>query len=216
MPIIIGKSILGDLGLCLNPSKMGNQFTQQLEKVKQQIPDDYRLAITSITGSREIEATNGEYLPKIREYDSHLRDMFEPNIVYRHVQMGFDSVRPGADFVIWDSRFYKICGLTFSREAPVLAFKSSNGHKALGVILRKSLLKHGDYLFETIKNAMNGQIAVTLVCCNHFEYEEGSIPSIVENLAKKYDMPYVCLFDSEKTPDCYQRNEKGNQVVALC
>ena len=216
MPIkLIGKSVLGDLGLCLSPSKMGVLFRPQLERIQNEIPEDMRLAITSITGIREKEETNSKYLPKIREYDSRLHDIFDPKIVYRYVQKGLDSLRPGSDFVLWDSKFYKLCCLTFSREAPILAFESSFGQKALGVILRPSLMKHGDYLFETMQYAMNGNITVTLVTCNHYEYPEGTIPDLVRNLAQKYNMSCVVCYDSQKEAECYHRDETGNHVVAM-
>lgn len=210
---LIGKSTLGDLGLCLNSSEMGNDFIPQLEKIKQKIPNNLKFAITSITGSREVSATNGEYLPKIREYDPKLHDIFDPEVVYNYVQKGLDSVRPGADFILWKDS--NICCLTFSREAPIISFESSSGQKALGVILRFSLLKHGDYLFQTIKNAMEGDIKVTLLVCNHYEYSEGKITDFVQNLALEYNMAFLSCCDSQKEPECYKRDEKGHHVIAM-
>lgn len=144
-------------------------------------------------------------------------DIFDPIIIYEHCKNGIDKFRPGCDFIIWDSKSYKLTATTFSREAPILAFESTSDKKALGVILRPSLIKYGDYLFSSIKEALGDDITVTLVTCNHFNYEEGSIPSIIEEFALIYGMN--CLIsedsDSEKNPECYHREESGNHIVAM-
>lgn len=222
MPIeLIGKSILGDLGFCQVPSKMGDHFEDQMKKISDCIFTNkhiHKIAMTSMTGSKEVSLTNGLYIPKIRLYDKELYSMFNPYEIYQNCVDGLDTLRPGADFIVWDYTVdYSLCVTTFSREAPILAFESCTGQKALGVILRPSLMKYGDYLFSTIKTYLKGYVTVTLVTCNHFEYEEGSIPSIISELAKKYgmecDIPKIS--NSEKNPECYHRGEKGNHVVAM-
>lgn len=217
MPIkIIEKSILGELGFCQVPAKMGNQFEEQLRKVENSfnLPLYWKTFMTSMTGSEEIQYSNGSYFPKIRKVYSEGRNIFNPRTIYDYCKRGEDKFRPGCDFIIWDKDF-PIVATTFSREAPILAFESDTGKKCLGVILRQSLMKYGDYLFSSIKEALGGEITVTLVTCNHFQYPEGSIPSLIQNLAKTYDMTSVIGVDSEKDPECYHRDEKGNHVVAM-
>ena len=223
MPIkLIGKSVLGDKGLSQNVNVMGDDFHFQLHRVYASLSiyeEIKKTAITAMTGSAEIKATKGEYFPKIRQLCEQY-DKFYPFLmpyrIYNDCEKGIGKFRPGCDFIIWDSHMLPRFGaLTFSREAPILAFESNSGKKALGVILRPSLMKYGDYLFSTIKEALDGNITVTLVTCNHFEYPEGSIPSIVQNLSLKHNINCVIGYDSEKEPECYHRGEKGNHVVAL-
>ena len=218
MPIkIIGKSILGDLGFCQLPSKMGDSYFQQLSVIEQTLlaSPEMPLVMTSMTGMAERKATNDEYFPKIRWFSYTQSDMFLPRIIYERCVSGMDKFSPGCDFIIWNSLGFQIYASTFSREAPIIAFESSTGRKALGTILRKSLMKYGDYLFSTIKDELGSNITVTIVTCNHFEYPEGSITSIIQNLANKYDMNCVIGDDSEKNPECYHRGETGNHVVVM-
>ena len=223
MPIkIIGKSTLGDLGFCQLPSKMGDSYFKQLSAIEQKLlaSPEMPLVMTSMTGMAERKATNDEYFPKIRWFSYTQLDMFLPRIIYDRCMQGMDKFYPGCDFIVWDSLGFQIYASTFSREAPILAFESSIGRKALGVILRPSLMKYGDYLFSTIKEDLIShneptEITVTLVTCNHFEYPEGSIPSMVQSFADKYDMKCIIGEDSEKNPECYHRGEKGNHVVAI-
>lgn len=214
MPIkIIGKSTLGELGFCQVPSKMGQFFEDQLIAIQKNLPRK-KLLMTSMTGSEEISQTRGYYFPKIRKTCIEPDSSFDPRAIYYYCRKGEDKFRPGCDFIIFDSTS-DIVAATFSREAPILAFEAKNGIKALGVILRPSLMKYGDYLFSTIKEALGYNITVTLVTCNHFEYPEGSIPSIIQKLACKYDMTCNIGVDSEEDPECYHRGEASNHVVAM-
>lgn len=214
MPIkIIGKSILGNLGFSQVPSKMGNNFQDQLQKILENVPSP-KLFMTSMTGSEEVKRTNGAYYPKIRKVYSDNHNLFDPLTIYDYCEKGEDKFRPGCDFIVCNSKEL-ISIATFSREAPILAFESSNGNIALGVILRPSLMKYGDYLFSTIKEALGGNITVTLVTCNHFEYAEGSIPSVVQKLSLKHNINCVIAYDSEKESECYHRGEEGNHVVVM-
>lgn len=221
MPIkIIGKSTLGELGFSQNVSVMGEKlYSEQLKKIRKSLPFGRLILMTSMTGTYEVKETEGKYFPKIREYRTDIAPMFSPNTIYNNCIVNKDKYRPGCDFIIFDTNS-NFVATTFSREAPILAFESSIGRKALGVILRPSLMKYGDYLFSTIKEDLISyneptEITVTLVTCNHFEYPEGSIPSIVQSLADKYDMKCIIDQDSEKNTECYHRGEKGNHVVAL-
>jgi len=223
MPIkIIGKSVLGELGFCQVPSKMGCLYKDQLHKIYNTIPIPSehhmltQLAMTSMTGFEEIEACNGEYFPKIREYTEEFAVFTNAATVYKRCKEGLDKFSPGCDFIIWDSNNnYDLAVATFSREAPILSFESTSGKKAFGVILRKSLMKYGDYLFSSIAEALGGEITVNLAVCNHFKYPEGSIPSIIQDLANKSGMNCIIGEDSEKNPECYHRGENGNHVVVM-
>lgn len=219
MPIkVIGKSILGDLGFCQAPSKMGVNFFSQLKEICDCIflnAPVKEIAMTSMTGSTEVALTNGAYVPKIRCYDEEIRSIFNPYDIYGYCKKELYQLRPGADFIIWDSEKYNdLCVTTFSREAPIIAFESQTG-KALGIILRPSLMAYGDYLFSTIKKYLGDDTTVTLVTCNHYQYPEGSIPSIVKDLALKHKIKCFVCVDSEKDPECYHRGEQGNHVVAM-
>lgn len=218
MPIkIIGKSTLGDTGFCQFPSKMGDSYHKKLSIIERTLmaSPEMPLIMTSMTGMQERKATKDEYFPKIRSFSYSQLDMFLPRIIYGRCIMGTDKFYPGCDFIVWNSLGFQLYASTFSREAPVLAFESTSGKKALGVILRKSLMKYGDYLFSSISEYLGGNVTVTLVTCNHFEYPEGSIPSIIQNLADKYEMNCVIGEDSEKNAECYHRGETGNHVVVM-
>lgn len=217
MPIkVIGKPTLGDLGLCQSPSKMGDNFNSQMQLVLGELPADKKVIMTSMTGTVEVNLTNGAYVPKIRLYNGRISDIFDPYQIYENCIKGLDSLRPGADFIVWDTKeFPSLCVTTFSREAPILAFKSDSGKKALGVILRPALMQYGDYLFSTIKQYLGKNVSVALVTANHFEYPEGSIPYIVQTLALKHHMSCFICIDSETDEDCYHRGEAGNHVVAM-
>lgn len=210
---VIGRSVLGDLGLSQSTSTMGEKYYEQLWRLICELPAQNDVICTSMTGFAEVQATQSKYFPKVRLYDAALNSMFDPIEIYNNCLNGLDPFRPGCDFIIWEDP--KITAFTFSREAPVLAFESCTGKKALGVILRPSLMAFGDYLFSAIKTALSGYIKVTLVTCNHFNYAEGSIPSIVQSLADKYDMECIIGVNSENDPECYHRGEKGNHVVAM-
>lgn len=223
MPIkIIGKSILGELGFCQVPSKMGCLYKDQLHKIYNAIPvpsENHmltKLAMTSMTGFDEREACNGEYFPKIREYTDEFAIFTDAASVYNNCKKGVDKFRPGCDFIVWDSKeHYDLAVATYSKGAPIIAFESDSGKKALGVILRQSLMVFGDYLFTSIKEYLGGNIRITLVSCNHFEYPTGSIPTIIQNLALKYDMNCVIGINSEEDDDSYHYDEIGNHVVVV-
>lgn len=216
---LIGKSILGELGFCQIPEKMGENFYSQLDKIRSCLHNEKKLIMTSMTGTKEVEATEGEYFPKIRMYDPALDDIFSPEKIYQNCEDGLDPLRPNSDFIVWDDSFNEdIAVATFSREAPILYFVSTTGARALGVIMRKSLMKYGNYLFSTIKENLGGDnadVSVYLITCNHFEYSEGSIPSMVTRFASNNDMYSSIMYDSESYPDCYHRGEKGNHVVVI-
>ena len=220
MPIkIIGKSVLGELGLSQNVRVMGDTFESQLKKAVSFLSPQKEVIMTSLTGSRERQATGNEYYPKILEWRPDIRNMFNPNIIYQHCLEGKDQYRPGCDFVLFIPQCNQVA-ITFSREAPIIAFESSIGRKALGTILRPSLMKYGDDLFAIMQEDLcsytgDAQIKATLVTADHYNYPEGSIPSIIEKLAFKYDMDCEIMVDSEKDPECYHRGEVGNHVVAL-
>ena len=212
---IIGKSVLGEHGFCQVYEKMGCRYYEQLAKIREYFSPEFDLVMTSMTGSQEVKLTGGEYFPKIRKYDPTLADMFSPEKIYRNCQKGMDPFRPGADFIIWDEND-DIAVATFSREAPILFFDSYDNQKhALGTILRPSLMKYGDYLFSKIKEALVTVDTCELITCNHYEYPEGSIPSIVEKLASKYLIPLKVITNSESSSECYHRGEEGNHVVLV-
>lgn len=218
---VIGKSTLGEIGLSQNIEVMRCSFGEQLYKVRSSLPSQYQnfrytLVMTSMTSYAERKATGNEYFPKICKFDSNLYPFVNPKSIYKACSNDTDKIRPNCDFIIWNTKkFPKLVATTFSREAPIIAFESTTGKKCLGVILRPSLMKYGDYLFSTIKDELRGNITATLVVCNHFEYDEGSIPTIIQTLADKYGMNCIIGFDSEKNPECYHRGEKGNHVVAM-
>lgn len=212
---IIGKSVLGQNGFSQLPSKMEPDFEQRLQKIFSELPEEKEVIMTSMTGSAEVAVTEGQYFPKIRKYDPAIGKIFSPQTIYENRKADLDKFSPGCDFIVWDSKQYNIVATTFSREAPILAFESFTGKKALGVILRPSLMKYGDYLFSSMKEYLGGRIKVTLVTCNHYWYAEGAIPDIIQHLATKNHMVCSILVDSEKEPECYHRGEEGNHVVAL-
>lgn len=216
--LLIGKSKLGDLGFCQKPEKMSGNFFSQFQIIEDIIREKYpytKIIMTSMTNSAEIDATNNEYFPKIRIYDPSIESIFSPKEINSYCSIGKDKFRPATDFILWNSTTFPLVVTTFSREAPILSFESSTGKKALGVILRPSLMKYGDYLFASIRQYLRGQIQVTLVTCNHFEYPTGNIPSVIQSLAKKYGMKCIIDKDSQEDPECYKRNEDGNHVVAM-
>lgn len=220
---IIRKSVLGELGLSQNVHVIGDSFEEQLLKVCSSLqlpsPEINMIAMTAMTGFAEREATNNEYFPKIRQIGENLDAVYQllmPKVIYNACKAGLDKFRPGCDFIVWDkNKCPGLAAITFSREAPILAFESTTGSKALGVILRPSLMKYGDYLFSSIKEALKGTITVEMVCGTHYNYPEGSIPAIVYELAKDYDMYCLIGIDSERSPECYHRGEKGNHVVVM-
>lgn len=216
MPIkIIGKTILGEVGFCHNPSKMGESYYMQLKKIRQQLPKKKKLVMTSMTNEEEVEETKGEYLPKMLVYDPAISELFNPESIYVYCKKKLELCRPKFDFAIARAYRENITIATFSREDPILAFTSSNGNIALGTIMSTSLMRHGDYLFKTMKEALEGDITVNLVTCNHNCYENGSIPSKVEKLANQYGMDCIIGVDSEEYSECYHRGEKGYHVVAM-
>ena len=218
---LLGKSVLGDIGLSLDVEVMRDNFENQIYKVRAALPAQYQsfrytLAMTSMTCYAERKATNDEYFPKIRKFSSEFHSFAMPKLIYKARANGTDQLRPGCDFLLWDTKkFARLVVTTFSREAPILAFESTTGKKCLGVISRASLMKYGDYLFSTMKSELRGNITVSLVVCNHFEYSGGSIPSVIQYLADIYNMKCIIGENSEQNPECYKKNECGNHVVAM-
>lgn len=223
MPIeIIGKSILGEKGFCLKPSKMGMYFNTYYKRIVNALPEEIdKIAITSLTGSYEVQATGGKYFPKIRELsfsdDCTVSTLFNAQAIYKWCKEGKDQYKSACDFIVWDwENFKNGAVLTFSREAPIISFVSTSTQKvALGTILRPSLMEYGDYLFSTMKEYMKEDVHVTLIRGNHYEYPEGSIPDIIKELANKYDICPLIGTSSEEDPNCYHRGESGNHVVAM-
>lgn len=215
---LIGKSYLGELGFCQYPPTMGNEYSSQWKKVMDALPVGFNPIITSMTGIEEREEANNCYIPQIQLYDPAIAPIFDPQEIYRHCLEGKDFLRPSVDFIIWEPK-YRSVGLTFSRDAPIISFTSTNGCKAIGTILRPALLAHGDYLFSNIKKAMEsrgkGELLATLETSTYFEYDEGNIPSIVKKLAEAYGMYFHDELDTRVHPECYHGKEKGNHVVAL-
>lgn len=214
---LIGKSTLGELGFCQSTSTMNGKYLSQLHKIYQSVPEQHKVLMTSMTSFENREEMHDAYLPQIRLYDPALKEMFDPECIYRHCLEGTDLFRPIADFIAYcPSQNERVVLSTFSREAPILAFESQNGSICLGTILRRALIEHGDYLFRNIKKLLGGEkVTVTLVTCNHYLYPEGSIPDMVKSLAQKYHMDYKEGVDSQKDKECYHRGEKGNHVVIM-
>lgn len=212
---IIGKSILGELGFCQNPTKMGKNFITQYGKVRRELPSSKELLMTSMTNSEIIEEAKEAYVPRILFYEKEISSIFAPYDIYMHCKSGKDVLRPAVDFIVSRPE-EEVVLTTFSREAPIIAFETPNGFKALGVILRKSLIQYGDYLFRNIQKAMGEEkITATLVTCNWFQYPEGDIPTLVSGLSDKYQMKFRKMVNSEESEECYHRGEIGNHVVAL-
>lgn len=215
---LIGKSYLGKLGFCQYPPTMGEEYSKQWEKVRNALPLGVKPIITSITGMEEREEANNCYIPQIRLYDPAIAPIFDPQEIYKHCLEGNDFLRPSVDFIMWEPK-YRVIGLTFSRDAPIISFTSTNGCRAVGTILRPALMAHGEYLFSSIQKAMEsrgkGTILATLETSTYFKYEEGSIPSVVERLSKAHDMQFLPEANTMEHPECYHGKEKGNHVVAL-
>lgn len=217
---LIGRSVLGDLGFCQSVSKMGNHYDEQLKKIRQQLPEGVKLITTAMLNSKLAEESNFSARPVVRLYTPDTDGMFNPYQIYRFCQEGLDLVRPTADFVVYNPKYSaekKLAIATFSREAPILVFSSSNGSVAVGTVLRKSLLKHGMQLFRDVRVAMGeGEIiTVNLVTSTYFKYEEGTIADQVKRLAKIFMMHYIHGSDVKKNPECYHRGEVGNHVVVV-
>lgn len=214
---LIGKSVLGEIGFSQDVTMMKDHFGEQLYKIRSSLPQKLQnfrciLAMTSKTNLSEIEATGGEYFPKIRKYSQAFNSYTKPTTIYTSCANGSNRMRPSCDFLIWNSkRFPNFVAITYSREAPILAFESTTGNKCLGVIMKPSLLKFGDYLFSTIKEELRGTITVTIVTCKH----EENMPSVIKAFADKYDMACIIGEDSEKNPDCFCENDIGNHAVAM-
>lgn len=219
---LIGRSVLGDLGFCQSVSKMGSHYDEQLQKIRQQLPKGVKLITTAMLSSKLAEESNFSARPVVRLYTPDTDGMFDPYQIYRFCQEGLDLVRPAADFVVYNPKLSgrrKLAIATFSREAPILVFYSSNGSVAIGTILRKSLLKYGRQLFKNVQTAMGeGEITVNLVTSTFFEYEEGTIDDQVMHLIKTFRMNYYCDFiksNVNQNPECYHRGEVGNHVVVV-
>ncbi len=214
---LIGKFILGELGFCQVPEKMGENYAEQLKEIQKQCPIGSKIVMTSMTNFEKVDAAEGNYMPQIVMYQPELHDLFDPCSIYANCVAGLDSYRPAVDFIIEKSGNPNLVLATFSREAPILAFQSNKGDKALGCITRKSLMTYGDFLFQQINNAFEKaeEKEVFLVSCNKYEYPEGSTPSVVHELAKKYEFCFRNGLNSETCVDCYHRGEKGNHVVAI-
>lgn len=214
---LIGRSVLGDLGFCQSVSKMGNHYDEQLKKIRQQLPKGVKLITTAMLSSKLAEESNFSARPVVRLYTPDTDGMFDPHQIYRFCQEGLDMVRPAADFVVYNPKLSgrrKLAIATFSREAPILVFASSNGSMAVGTVLRKSLLTHGMQLFIDAQTAMGeGEITVTLETSTYFEYEEGTIANKVKYLAETFKMRYRSGVDVNESFECYHRGEAGNHVV---
>jgi len=215
---IIGKSTLGELGFCQYVPTMGERYFTQWEKLLREIPKGYMPIITSMTNMNERKEANNFYIPQIRLYDKIIDAIFNPTEIYKHCLQGVDFLRPTVDFAIWKQEDM-VVGLTFSKDAPIISFVSTNGGKAIGTILRPALMAHGMYLFDNIQNAMksmgNGEITVTLETSTFSDYKEGCIPTVIERLAKEHGMNFKLGVDTREHSECYHSGEKGNHIVAL-
>lgn len=216
--IIVGKSILGEIGFSQNVSIMGYEYFKQLEKILSVTPSTLNPIMTAMTGLEERKEAGNSYIPQIRIYDLEISAIFDPNKIYYHCMQGNDFLRPNVDFIVWKPQD-NVFGITFSRDAPIISFASENGGKAIGTIIRPALMKHGQYLFSTIDKAIKrmgkGKIKVTLETSTFFDYDDGSIPSFIECLAKKHQMNFVLGVDTREYKECYHGNELGNHVVAF-
>lgn len=216
---LIGRSVLGDLGFCQSVSKMGNHYDEQLKKIRQQLPEGVKLITTAMLSSKLAEEYDFSARPVVRLYTPDTDGMFDPYQIYFFCREGLDLARPAADFVVYNPRYSaekKLAIATFSRAAPILVFYSDNGSVAVGTVLRKSLLEHGESLFEDVDTAMGGgKITVHLVTSSHFRYPEGTIPKRIKLLAKAFKMHYVPGSDIKKNPECYRGNETSNHVVVV-
>lgn len=216
---LIGRSILGKKGFCQSVPKMGDCYYEQLQKIRQQLPEGVKLITTAMLSSKLAKENNFSARPVVRLYTPDVNGIFDPYQIYYFCKEGMDLVRPAADFVVYNPKFSAERNLaiaTFSREAPILVFVSENGSVAIGTVLRKSLLNHGNELFEDIISAMGpGKITVHLATSTYFVYDEGVIPATVEWLADCYHMYFVEGFDVTKEPECFHRGEAGNHVVVV-
>lgn len=236
---ILGKKVLGQNGFCLSKEKMKDGiFEEQLEKIISYAEDIYgfdpTLVMPAITNIEEVELQSGKYVPQIYEidsYDSYDKPILvDPQTIFNYCKKDKDDIRPNIDFIMWNS-VEEFFGITFSREAPILAFESADGAKrALGTILRPSLVAYGDYLFKKMKKYLGEKTTVNLVTCNHYgktimekrmaqltnpNYDGRSLIDIISDLAEKYDFPLIIGKDTETDEDLFHRGESGNHVVMV-
>lgn len=206
MPIkIIGKSIFGEQGFIPESSPLGDSLYESTVKIAKALPIPQEVRTITMT-SAKIDSVAEDSIPIIRTGNY---DIIFPTIIH-------SRCKNNPNFIIWDSNGEcGICATTFSKDAPILAFESDTGKKCLGVISRTSLWKYGEWLFSSIKEELGGNITVTLVTCNHFNFLEGSTPSFILNLSAKYDMHCIIGKNSEKDSECCSKKDFGYHIVAL-
>lgn len=230
---MIGKDVLGKRGFCLSPNKMIDEnghdcFFAQYKKVREQMENNYPIMVTNMTELSVLKELDYNYIPSIVRYHPYNKltpmTMFDPDIGYGFAKNGLDALMPKSDFIIWD-KTEEVNVMTYSRTAPVLYFETYDGQCCLGVVLRKSLMLHGEFLFERILKLLgatnNNKAYLGILSCTSRQYDDmepNNILEYIEMLAGKFNViaDVETFYVTEANTDvCYNAEESGNHVIVV-
>ena len=225
--VLVGKSVLGEKGFCLIPEKMTDEngssiFYSQLDKIKEIVGREV-FSIAAVSSFCDIEEMEYDYLPSTILYNEGMRWLVDPYDVFMSEINGTEPYTPNVDFIIWDSTKHALTPITFSKTAPIIYMESKKGMCCLGVIMRKSLLKHGIYIFEKIlkvlSKGIDDPVSFTLCTCTNKYYDDmgSTIDEYIRTIILGMDRikEYSFLYNVELNDECYNANDRGNHVIVI-
>ncbi|MEG1705154.1 MAG: hypothetical protein RR290_01085 [Clostridia bacterium] len=217
MIITLGKELTD--GYCQNFSKINKEeYLNSLKKIEEKIPKNLKLYTISMTKPNILEVVDYDYMPGIIEYTEETQTFFDPVKIFNRSLMGKDNILPNVDFIIFDEKD-EIAVVAFSKTAPIIVFEcKETGKKAIGVILKKALIKNGMYVIDTIVKYLGGKVTITIPLCTHYKYKDiGTIPDFIKEIC--FENEDICEIkigiDSSINTNFYNQYDTQNNVVIL-
>lgn len=196
-----------------------NDFWDIIDKMKSVIPRGIKLRTTSMALGGLLEEFKGELPPTIIKYSKELDVIFDPIEIFNVCRSGESLYRPSANVAIFKNKTGKptdrVAFAACSRTEPVLCFEDHFGNTAIGTILVPQLIKHGEWIFQTINQAMLGPTALTIPLSSNTEYPGiGKVSEYIASLASKFiNLKKVEFWPAKE--DYFGLNDNGCNAVIV-
>lgn len=216
--IVIGREL--PKGFCQRTDVFTNEeYWNALDKISACIPKRLHLRTISMTSSAMFKDFDCDaIIPSILKYSKDIDAVLDPEEIFNYCQLGEDSYRPAADFVIFKGSKSltpdRIAVVAYSKTAPVLVFEDDYGNIAIGTILKPQLIKYGEWVFNQIYKTMVGPVTLTLPICTKYDYPDfGTIPDYIRSLAEKVGISDVKIWPN--STNYYGHEDNYNNAVVV-
>lgn len=217
-------------GFSYSLSAVPNQelFKWQFACLKNNLTCNSKLFSLSYTPISEFSVSEYSAVPTIAMFNMINHKALIPQKIYQNCITGKDAVMPHVDILIIDT--YKVPTLkkefktkalvllAHSKTAPCFKITSKDGrYVAFGVLLRPSLEKYGEYIFNNIKTILGEDATFELLLSTSYEYNSGTISSSFEKICSVTGIEYIPTSYADPYTDdsLFGSDDIGNNVVML-